>query len=115
MTELGVTISNGAPKGKLCFEDASNSLLNEEMHMKSMGEVMPNMEALTLGDRGRKPYREKSKDEVLITVSYEDACLYTSSHDSDWILDSGAPTMLPQIKIILFLIEFAWVIKAFIH
>jgi len=28
--------------------------------------------------------------EVLINVSYEDECLYTSSHDSDWILDYGA-------------------------
>jgi hypothetical protein len=47
---LVVTISNVTPKGKLCFEDVSNSLLNEEMHMKSMGEEMSNMEALTLGD-----------------------------------------------------------------
>jgi len=28
--------------------------------------------------------------EVLIIVSYDDACIYTSSHDSDWILDLGA-------------------------
>ena len=56
-----VTISNATPKGKLCFEDVSNILLNEEMGRKSMGEVMPNMEALTLGDRGRKPYRDKSR------------------------------------------------------
>ena len=31
-----------------------------------------------------------SKGEVLITVSYEDTCLYDYNHDNDWILDSGA-------------------------
>jgi hypothetical protein len=42
--------------------------------------------------------------EVLIIVSYEDAFLYTSSHDSDWILDSSSPpTMLPQANKIYFL------------
>ena len=34
---LVVTISNVAPKGKLCFEDVCHSLLNEEMRRKSMG------------------------------------------------------------------------------
>ena len=42
---LVVTISNATPKGKVCFEDVSNSLLNEEMPKE-----------LTLGDRRRKPY-----------------------------------------------------------
>lgn len=31
-----------------------------------------------------------SEGEVLTTVSYEDACLYASNHDNDWILDFGA-------------------------
>ena len=31
-----------------------------------------------------------SEGEVLITVSYEDSCLYASNHDNDWILDSGS-------------------------
>lgn len=31
-----------------------------------------------------------SDGEVLITVSYEDACLCASNHDIDWILDFGA-------------------------
>ena len=31
-----------------------------------------------------------SEGEVLITVSYEDTCLYASNHDNDWILDFGA-------------------------
>ena len=53
---LVVAISNATPIGKLCFEDVSNSLLNEEMHMKSMGELIPNMESLSIDDRGRKPY-----------------------------------------------------------
>jgi hypothetical protein len=30
-----------------------------------MGEEMKNMEALTLGDRGRKPTRKKSRDQDL--------------------------------------------------
>jgi hypothetical protein len=47
---LVVTISNVALKGKLCFEDISNRLLNEEMYMKSIGEEMQNMEALNLRD-----------------------------------------------------------------
>jgi hypothetical protein len=45
----------------LCFEDISNILMNEEMHMKSMGEEMSNMEALTHGDYRRKPKRKKSR------------------------------------------------------
>ena len=61
---LLVTISNATPKGKLCFEDVSNSLLNEEMHRKSMGEVMPNMEAPTRGGHGRKPYQDKSRRSI---------------------------------------------------
>jgi hypothetical protein len=35
---LVVTISNATPKGKLCFEDVSNSLLNEEMHAGNLWE-----------------------------------------------------------------------------
>ena len=31
-----------------------------------------------------------SEGEVLIIVSYKDACLYASNHDNDWILDFGA-------------------------
>lgn len=31
-----------------------------------------------------------SKGEVLITISFKDAFLYTCSHESDWILDFGA-------------------------
>jgi hypothetical protein len=31
------------------------------MHKKSIGEEMSNMEALTLGDHGRKPNRKKSR------------------------------------------------------
>ena len=57
--KLVVTINNGAQKGKLYFEDVSNSLLNEHMCGKYMGEEMKNMEALTLGDRGRQPTRKK--------------------------------------------------------
>lgn len=30
------------------------------MHRKSMGEDMPNMEALAPGDNGKKPYRNNS-------------------------------------------------------
>ena len=33
---LVITISNATPKGKLCFEDVSNNLVNEEMHRKYM-------------------------------------------------------------------------------
>ena len=55
-----VTISNTTPKGKLFFEDVSNSLLNGEIYGKFLGEVMESMEALTLVDHGRKPYRDKS-------------------------------------------------------
>ena len=31
-----------------------------------------------------------SEGELLIIVSYEDAFLYASNHDNDWILDSGS-------------------------
>ena len=82
------------------------------MRMKYMGEVMPNMEALTLGDR------DNSEGEALIIVSYEDACLYTSSHDSDRILDYGAsyhatPSKDNFISLVIF-VRFTWVIKSFV-